>query len=84
MSAGVVLYDRLTTHGGTSALISTRCYPTLMPQAPTLPAVVYQRISGTETYGNTSVRDARYQVSCWATTYAGAHALADPRRRRPG
>lgn len=76
MSAGQAIYTRLTTHGGTAALISTRCYPAQLPQRPTLPAVVYQRISGTPQKGSTALRDARYQFSCWGSTYASAQSLA--------
>ena len=76
MSAETALYTRLTTHSGTAALISTRCYPMLMPQNPTLPAVVYQRVSSSGQQGTTDRRALRFQISSWATTYAGAVALA--------
>ncbi len=76
MSAGARLYTRLTTHAGTAALVSARVYPLLLPQLPTLPAIVYQRISGTERMGSTQVREARYQLSCWGSTFASSQALA--------
>lgn len=77
MSVETALFTRLTsTHSGTAALISTRCYPLHLPQNPTLPAVVYQRVSSDSRHGTTTRREPRYQMSCWAATYAGAKALA--------
>lgn len=80
MSAETAIYTRLTTHTGTAALIGTRCYPLLLPQKPTLPAVVYQRISSSGQIGTTDRRGVRFQFSCWAATYAGAKALATQAR----
>lgn len=66
-----------------SAIIGTRAYPLVLPQAPTLPAVRYQRISTVRaTYRQLSTGRAiyakpRFQVDCFATTPAGAKALAD-------
>lgn len=77
MSVETALFTRLTsTHAGTAALIGTRCYPLRLPQKPTFPAVVYQRVSSSGRHGTTTRREPRYQFSCWATTYAGAKALA--------
>lgn len=76
MTTGTALYDRLTGHAGTAALISTRCYRLRMPDNPTMPALVLQRISSSGQSGTSEVRTSRWQVSCWATTSAGAEALA--------
>lgn len=76
MSTGAALYDRLTGHAGTAALIGTRCYRLRMPDNPTMPAVVMQRVSGTGQQGTSEVRQGRWQLSCWAITSAGAEALA--------
>ncbi len=77
MSVEAALYTRLTSgHTATSALIGTRCYPLRLPQKPTLPAIVYQRISSSPQIGTTDRRGTRFQFSCWASTYAGAKALA--------
>lgn len=77
MSVETALFTRLTsTHAGTAALIGTRCYPLRLPQKPTFPAVVYQRVSSSGQIGTTDRRTPRLQLSCWATTYAGARALA--------
>ena len=77
MRLGTLLYSKLTGDSGVSALVSTRVYPVLMPQSPTLPAVSYQRISNTEQDGTSTLRETRYQVDCWDDGYEGVQALAD-------
>jgi hypothetical protein len=46
----------------------------------TLPAIVYE-VTGDETEnhstGATTTKNMRIEVACYASTYAGAHALAD-------
>ena len=76
MSAELALFTRLSTHSGLSALISTRCYPLLMPQKAIFPNVVYQRISSTEQNGTSTIRETRFQISCWGVTYSSMHSIA--------
>ena len=63
-----------------AALVAARVWPMKLPQAPTYPAVVYQRISTTngvalETpVGSTR---SRVQVSCWALTFGQARQLGE-------
>lgn len=76
MSIGTLLRDRLTA-GSAGAIVGERVYPLFLPQTPTLEAISYQRISNSGTNGNTAVRESRWQVSCWASTYAGAVSLAE-------
>lgn len=76
MSIGVLLRNRLAS-GGVAALVSARVYPVLLPQTPTYPAVSYQRISNSGTNGSTALRESRWQVNCWAATYAGAVSLSE-------
>lgn len=76
MALGEILYARLTTYAGTSALIGTRCYPMKLPQGPTLPAIAYQQIGPGVMEDERGVLErVRVQVVCWAGTYAGARAL---------
>ncbi len=77
MSADSKLYTRMANYSGISTLVGTRIYPLILPQNVTFPAVVYQRISGTAQNGTTSIREARYQLSCWSATFSGTKALAD-------
>lgn len=76
MSIEALVYTRLTTYSGITAIASTRTYPLLLPQTPTYPAVTYQKISNSEQKGTSALRDSRWQLNCWASTYAEAHSLA--------
>lgn len=76
MSIEALVYGRLTTYSGVTAIASTRTYPMLLPQTPTYPAVTYQKISNSEQKGTSALRDSRWQLNCWGATYAAAHSLA--------
>lgn len=67
----------LTGSTAVSAIISTRCYPIVLPQNPTLPAVVYQVISRVDEADSTEkLLRWRVQIGCHAKTYDAAHDLA--------
>ena len=73
------LYTQLSGTAGLTALVSTRIYPDLMPQSPTLPAVVYQMISNVREErhgGQTGDARPRFQITCWASTALAAAAVA--------
>lgn len=56
-----------------------------LPQRPTLPAVVYKRISGVRIAslrGPASAAKPRYQVDAWANNVRGAQELGAAIRRR--
>lgn len=75
----------LIEDAGVSALVGERCYPQQLPQKPTLPAIVYSQVSGVRVYdlaGADGKARLRVSVHSWATTHAGAHALADAVRAR--
>ena len=75
----MVLVDRLTTYADLLSLISTRVYPMILPQKPTLPAVTYQRIDGPREHGMTEEQDMahlRIQIDSWAETKADAKGVA--------
>lgn len=70
---------RLLADGTVSGLISTRMYPLVLPQDPTLPALTYQRISGPRIHkltGTTGRARARLEIDSWAETYTEAQSLA--------
>ena len=75
MSIESLVYGRLTSYSGITA-ITTRAYPLLLPQSPTYEALTYQKISNTEQKGTSTLKDARFQLNCWAASYGEAHALA--------
>lgn len=73
------IYGELSTDSGVTALAGTRGYPQVVPQDATLPAWAYQRISGERILahdGVTGLARGRFQISCVASSYSGAKALA--------
>jgi hypothetical protein len=74
------LVATLTGDATVAALVGSRVYPTVAKRDATLPLIVYQRIT-TDRYDSlATVADlaaGRFQVACWADSYAGASALAD-------
>ena len=74
------IYAHLYADATVLALVSTRIYPLAVPQTGSFPAITYQRISGSHVRshsGPSGLSVARYQLTCWASTYAGAKALAE-------
>jgi hypothetical protein len=78
MSLESDLYTALSTHGGLSALVGTRIYPNRLPDNPTLPAVVYQRITTNHNLasGNVPLIRARMQLDCYDDSYLSVVAVA--------
>lgn len=75
-AVGEQIFSRLISFSGVATLVGNRVYPIILPQDPTLPAITYQIISQSPTGGNIHIHNMRLQVDCWATSYAGADALA--------
>lgn len=74
------IFSRLSGFAGISALVGARVYPTLMPQKPTLPALVYTEISNVPDYvmgGQSGIAGARYQIDSYATSLSAVKALAE-------
>jgi len=67
-----------------AALISARMYPLKLPQNPTLPAIVYTKISGFREHDmdGSSIAAPRIQFDCYADDFPGSKALADAVRKR--
>ena len=77
MTIAALLKAGLAANSGVSAIVSTRIYPIVFTNNnPTLPAITYQRISGSGTNGSTALRESRYQINCWANTHVAVSALA--------
>ena len=75
----IAVYTLLKNAAAVSTLVGARIYPLAAPQNPTYPLITYQRISGprwTTMDGPTGMAQPRIQVDAFATTYAGAKALA--------
>jgi hypothetical protein len=79
------LRTRILGDAGISALIGTRIFPLILPQATSFPALTYQRISGERMHshdGPSGLAGPRIQIDTWATSYIGAKQLADLIRQR--
>ena len=74
------LYARLSTYAGLIALTSTRIYPLMLPQTPTLPAITYYRVNAPTEHvmGETTsdIERATYRIQCWGATLTSARAVA--------
>jgi hypothetical protein len=79
MTLEQALFSYLGNYAGLKALVSTRIYPIIMPQNPTLPAVTYQKISGVVDYvmDGTSIKRPRIQVDAWAKSYGAVRGVAE-------
>jgi hypothetical protein len=83
MSAEAALYALLT--GGSpsiSAMVGTRVWPDVLPQAPLLPAIRYQRISTPRGQyrtldGKAEYASPRFQIDIYATSRSQALTIAD-------
>lgn len=74
------LYTKLSGTTAVSDIVAARIYPLLVPQGGTLPAIVYQRISGEHEHshdGISGLATARFQITSIAATYTAAKALAE-------
>ncbi len=63
-----------------AALVDNRCYPIKLPERAEFPAITYFQVSGNENNthdGYDSTFEARWQISCWGTTYGSAKVLAN-------
>lgn len=69
----------LITDGTITGLIGERCYGVLLPQDPTLPALVLTTISDSPDYTHqnaSGLEETRFQIDSWAASLSGARALA--------
>jgi hypothetical protein len=79
-TAEAVLQRILAVAPVVSNLIGSRIYPNIVPQKAPMPAITYQQISGPRLHdmqGAVGLAKARYQINCWAVSYAGAKELAE-------
>lgn len=79
-----LLFDKLASEFGVTALVSTRIYPGAAPQANpgtlSAPFVTFFRVSGpplnVATPGSTGDIQSRWQIECVAPTHAQAWSVA--------
>lgn len=80
MTIEQAIYEALTENAGVTALVGTRVYPVIAPQAATLPLIVYTLISGQQEEshsGASGLARPRYQFDCYAETITAAFALGE-------
>ena len=73
------MFNRLTTHVGTRALIEQRVYPLVRPQGQKRSCVVYQKVSGPRVVlagSDSGLAHPRFRFRCIAPTYPEVKALA--------
>lgn len=84
MSASKALRARLIDDATISGLVGTRIYPGRAPQKPTMPYLVYHRIStireSTLDIGNAKVPEVRMQVDVIAATQAVVEEILNAMR----
>lgn len=72
--------DVFTRLAAAVPLVGGRCYPVLLPQNPTLPAITFQKVSNLRVQaigGDSALQHPRYQFSCWSLTYEEAWTVAE-------
>jgi hypothetical protein len=71
------IFTVLSTSSAVSALAGTRVYPAVLPKDPTLPAVVYKFVGGSNqpTMDTPGKQRARLQLDCFGETYSDAITL---------
>lgn len=77
------LYSYLVSAPGVAALVGTRVYPLVLPQASPVPAIIYSRVGGPRVKALAAppgVQRARVQLSVFATSYAEVKAVAEALR----
>ena len=77
------LITYLLADAGLSLLIGDRLHDDVLPQSPTLPAVVWQRISTPRFHshsGPSGLAFPRFQFACWSTTRLEAIRTANALR----
>jgi hypothetical protein len=60
--------------------ITTQCHFNYIPQAPTYPLIVLQRVTGSRVHhlgGPSGAARPRFQIESWAETYDAAKSLAN-------
>jgi hypothetical protein len=74
----------LQNNSSISAIVGSRIYPQRLPQNVTYPAISFNQVSATRAFslsGATGRSRRRITINCWATSEAGADAIATAVRR---
>lgn len=81
MILGPVIYSLLSADPGVSGLVADRIFPEVLPQEPTLPAVVYTVVDDVPVHSlqgcTAGTSNARVQIDTYAKTYVTAQTVAE-------
>jgi len=80
MNIAEAIVAHLVADLNVTALVGTRIYPKLLPQAPAYPSIVLHLISGGTDHthdGPDGIAEIRYQIDCLGTTLQSATAAAE-------
>lgn len=72
------VYQFLVNSGLVTAVVGSRIFPLRIPAKTTLPALIYQKISGPSEHskdGDMQLGNPRFQFTCWASTYDDAKTV---------
>lgn len=73
------IYTVLTGNATIETLVNTRIYPVVMPQGVSFPAITYHETANSPVNtlgGKTGLENPNIAISCWATAYDAANAVA--------
>ena len=73
------IHDILVADSSVKA-ITTRCYPSTLPENPTYHLILYAKVTGeriNDLSGPSGMAHPRFQIEAWAETYAAAKSLAN-------
>lgn len=83
MSVGKVIYDKLSSDGPVSGLVSTRIYPDTVPQEATFPYIAYTVISTSPTDekdGASQLDEVQVQIDIYSRAYGTTQDIATAAR----
>ncbi len=78
--ANTAIVYLLANDATVSALVGDRISPWVQLQSQDLPAITYHQVSSDRVSsmdGSSGLAALRFQIDCWASTYAGVKALAE-------
>lgn len=73
------LYAYLSSQSNITSITGSRIYPSILPQKPDLPAIVFESIGSNPVSrqdGKPTLEISRYQIDCYARTSRDAKILA--------
>ena len=78
------LFALLSNDSTLGGYVGTRIYPLVVPQSASMPAITYQQVGGVRDEvmtGPTGLIESRFQINCWAETYAETRVISNAVRK---